>query len=338
MFNSTVSFALGGSPGEYVRAKLISYCFSVPGVVLFAGSFVVFLLPFTLATSAPNGWKTGYIIAMIVVGLLGLIAFGFYQVYWAPHPFMTGKFLTNRTVLAACLFDMVYQISYYCYASYLTSFLMVVNNVSLAQAGYIGNTFSVVSFVVLFVTGWYIRYTGRFKWLLFCMVPVYILFTGLMIHFRQPNQSVGYIVMCEVFFSAAGAIFILCLQLAVLAAVDHQHVAAALATLFVSGTMGGAIGATVSGAIWTNTFLGALERNLPNLDSTTILEIYASLTVQLSYAVGTPERTGIQEAYGYAQTRMLAAATAIMSLALVFAYMIKNLNVKEMTQTKGTVF
>lgn len=308
------------------------------GVFLFASGMVVFLLPFTLASMAPRGWQTGYIIAMIVIGLVLLISFGFYETYLAPVPFLNYKFLTDRTVLGACLLDMTYQISYYCYAVYLPSFLQVVYNLDVATAGYVGNTFSVVAFVFLFVAGWLVRVTGRFKWILWVCVPLYIFGLGLMIHFRQPGGYIGYIVMCEVFFSAAGSVFILCVQLAVLASVDHQHVAAVLALLFVMGSIGGSIGSAICGAIWTNTFLKKLAETLPESAMPNLSLIYSSLPQQLSYPVGSPERNAIVEAYGYAQPRMLAAGTAFMVLGFIWVGMMKNLNVKNMTQTKGNVF
>ncbi|KAI6907539.1 MFS general substrate transporter [Hortaea werneckii] len=274
---------------------------------------VVFLLPFTLATSAPNGWSTGYIIAMIVLGLFLLVAFALYEIKLAP-------------------------ISYGCYASYLSSFLQVVYELDVATAGYVGNTFSVVSFVFLFVAGWLIRWTGRFKWILWICVPLYIFGLGLMIHFRTPGGHIGYIVMCEIFFSISGAIFILCTQLAVLASVDHQHIAAVLAFLFVMGSIGGSIGAAICGAIWTNTFLPALARNLPQSAMADLPVIYSSLVQQLSYPVGTPERDGIVAAYGYAQPILLAAGTAFMALGFIWVGMMRNLNVKTMVQTKGNLF
>ncbi|CAI7648141.1 uncharacterized protein N7487_008842 [Penicillium crustosum] len=312
--------------------------FDLMGVFLFAGGMVVFLLPFTLASMAPHGWQTGYIIAMLVVGLVLLISFGFYETYLAPVPFLNYKFLTDRTVLGACLLDMTYQISYYCYAVYLPSFLQVVYNLDVATAGYVGNTFSVVAFVFLFFAGWLVRVTGRFKWILWVCVPLYIFGLGLMIHFRQPGGYIGYIVMCEIFFSAAGSVFILCVQLAVLASVDHQHVAAVLALLFVMGSIGGSIGSAICGAIWTNTFLKKLAQTLPESAIPNLSLIYSSLPQQLSYPVGSPERDAIVEAYGYAQPRMLAAGTAFMVLGFIWVGMMKNLNVKNMTQTKGNVF
>ncbi|KAI6758571.1 hypothetical protein HG530_010811 [Fusarium avenaceum] len=312
--------------------------FDVLGVFLFATGLVIFLLPFNIAASAPNGWATGYIIAMIVVGFSLLVGFAINEVYVAPVPFLKVHFLTDRTLVGACLLDLTYQISYYCWNNYFTSFLQVVNYLTVAEAGYVSNTFNVVSGILLFIVGWGIRRTGYFKWLLWIGVPLYIFAQGLMIYFRNPTGYVGYLVMTQIFISIGGSVFTICMQLAVLAAVDHQHVAAALAMLNVTGTAGGSIGYTISGAIWTNTFEKALIRYLPSSALDSLADIYGDLAVQLSYAKGTPERIGIQKAYGYAQTRMLAAGTAIMALSFVWVALIRNLKVSEMKQTKGNVF
>jgi hypothetical protein len=298
----------------------------------------VFLLPFTLASRAPNGWKTDYIIAMIVTGFVVCVLFVLYQAYLAPKPFLKYEFLTDRTVIGSCLLDANYQMSYYCWNSYFSSFLQVVSNLGVAEAGYVGSTFQVVSGVLLFIVGYAIRRTGYFKWLLWIAVPLYIFAQGLMIHFRQPNQYIGYIVMCEIFISVAGACFILIMQLSVLAAVDHQHVASALSVLFISGGIGGAVGNAISGAIWTNTFLPSLQRELPESALPNIMTIYSSLPAQLAYPVNSPERLAIQRSYGYAQTRMLAAGTGLMVLVFVWVALIKNYNVGKMRQTKGVVF
>ncbi|KAL2257136.1 hypothetical protein VTK26DRAFT_609 [Humicola hyalothermophila] len=312
--------------------------FDALGVFLFTAGLTVFLLPFTLATSAPNGWATGYIIAMIVVGFVVLCAFGFYEWLFAPKPMLNYQLLSDRTVIGTCLLDATYQISYFCWANYFTSFLQAVNNLSVAHAGYVDNTFSVVSGFLLILVGFAIRKTGRYKWLLYIAVPLYILAQGLMIYFRRPDQSVGFLIMCQVFISIGGAIFIIVMQVAILAAVDHQHVAAALALLNAVGTAGGAVGSTISGTIWTNTFEKALERYLPDSALENLSAIYGDLAAQLEYPVGSPERSGIQQAYGYAQTRMLAAGTAIMALTFIAVLLMRNINVAKIAQTKGTVF
>lgn len=134
---------------------------TVIGVFLFAAGLVIFLLPFTIAALAPKGWATGYIIAMIVVGLFLIAVFAVWEIWLAPVPFLAARHLQNRTLLAVCLINTTYQMAYYCWNSYFTSFLQVVNGVTVAQAGYINNTFQVVSGVELFIVGYFIRRTGK---------------------------------------------------------------------------------------------------------------------------------------------------------------------------------
>ncbi|CAK7233331.1 hypothetical protein SBRCBS47491_008572 [Sporothrix bragantina] len=312
--------------------------FDIVGVLLFSCGLAVFYLPFDLASLAPNGWASGYIIAMIVVGFSVLCFFVVYEWKLAPKPMITWSIFSNRTVIGACLLDVTYQISYYCWNYYFSSFLMVVNDLSVAEAGYVGDTFDVVSGVLLLFVGYLIRRTGRFKWLLYIAVPLYIFAQGLMIYFRRPNQNVGYLVMCQIFISIGGSVFILIEQVAILAAVDHQHVATALALLNVVGTVGDGAGSTICGAIWQNTFAKALYMYLPEDALDNFDNIYEDIYTQLDYPVGNATRTAIQEAYGYAQTRMLAAGTGVIGLALIWMLFIKNIDVSKLHQTKGMVF
>lgn len=55
-------------------------------MLLFSSGLVIFFLPFDLATSAPDGWASDYIIAMIVVGFVLLVVFGLYESFLAPVP------------------------------------------------------------------------------------------------------------------------------------------------------------------------------------------------------------------------------------------------------------
>jgi len=308
------------------------------GVLLLAAGLVIFLLPFTLADSAPSGWRTGYIIVMLVIGFVLLILFGLHERFLARQPFIPFKLLTDRSVVGALLLCCTYQISYYCWSSYFTSFLQVVTNLTIAEAGYVSSTFDVVSGALLLGVGFAISKTGYFKWLLLIAVPLYVFAQGLMIYFRQPGTRIGYLVMCQIFIAIGGSIIILCEQITVLAAADHQHVAVVLACLSMVGWIGGAIGNTISGAIWTNSFPQALARLLPVDAQASLEDIYGSLDVQLSYEVGSPTRIAIQQAYGVAQEHMLIAGTAIMSLTLIWVLLIKNYNVAKMQQVKGMVF
>ncbi|CVK95610.1 related to major facilitator MirA [Fusarium mangiferae] len=331
-----VNESSGRSFLENIKWGLIE--FDAAGAFLFAAGLVIFLLPFSIASSAPKGWDTPYIIAMIILGVVLLAIFGAYERYVAPKPFLRFELLTSRTVIGVCLLDFVYMIAYYCWNSYFTSFLQVVNNLQPSTAGYVNNTFEIVSGVLLFIVGYAMHKTGRFKWILCVGIPLYMFSQGLMIYFRRPGQSIGYLIMCEVFISIAGATFILCMQVGVLAAVEHQYVATALATLSVTGNIGSAVGSTISATIWTNTFYKKLAEYLPESAQADLDAIYESLDSQLLYEMGSPERLAIQKAYGYGQARMLAAGTGIMAVALISLFLIKNYDLRKIKQTKGTVF
>ncbi|KAI1060871.1 hypothetical protein LB507_010010 [Fusarium sp. FIESC RH6] len=326
----------GRSLLESIKWGLVE--FDAAGAFLFAAGLVIFLLPFSIASMAPQGWSTPYIIAMIVLGVVLLCIFGAYERFVAPKPFLRFDILTSRTVIGVCLLDFIYMIAYYCWNSYFTSFLQVVNNLPPSEAGYVSNTFEIVSGVLLFIVGYAMHKTGRFKWLLCVGIPLYIFAQGLMIHFRRPGQSIGYLVMCEVFISIAGATFILCMQVGILAAVEHQFVATALATLSVTGNIGAAVGGTISAAIWTNSFEKKLVEYLPASAQENAALIAGDLDSQLAYEMGSPERLAIQEAYGWGQSRMLGAGTGIMAIALVSLFLIKNYDLRTIKQTKGTVF
>ncbi|KAJ5966690.1 hypothetical protein N7501_002938 [Penicillium viridicatum] len=261
--------------------------FDLPGVVMFTVGLVLFELPFDIATEVPNGWASGYIIAMLVVGFSMLFFFAIYENGWP---------------LCLCSISSFSP----------TEPLSVVNDLTIAEAGYVSNTFDVMSGVLLLVVGWIIRRTGRFKWLLYISVPLYIFAQGLMIYFRKPGMGVGYQIMCQIFISIGSSIFILVEQIAILAAVDHQHVAAALGLLNVVGTIGDSAGYTICTAIWTNTFPKALANYFPEL--------------------------AIQAAYGYAEVRMLSAGLGVMALAIAWTIMIRDIDLKKTAQVKGTVF
>jgi hypothetical protein len=127
-------------------------------------------------------------------------------------------------------------------------------------------------------------------------------------------------------------------QVALMASAEHNDVAALLALLGLFGYIGGAIGGTVSGGIWTNVLPGQLRQRLPASTADQWEDILNSLDVQLSYPVGDPTRTAISDAYAATNKYMLIAGVCIMSLGLVCMAIIKDRNVKHIVQTKGLLF
>ncbi|KAH8885995.1 siderophore iron transporter mirB [Thozetella sp. PMI_491] len=234
---------------------------------------------------------------------------------------------------------MVLMWSMCCWDEYYYSYLQVVNNQSVANAGYILNAYSLTSSFISPFAGLLIRQTGRF----FAGLPFIGLGTALLIVFRTPGSSPGYLAMCQVFNGIAGGVFSMCAQIAVMTTVSHQEVAIALAMYGLFGSIGAAVGQTIAGALWTNILPAKIYEHLPEGSKNLTANIYGSLTVQLSYPMGSPIRDAIIKAYADVQRWMVISGAVFIPLLVVCLFMWKSANVKTVEdikgqQSKGTVW
>jgi hypothetical protein len=312
--------------------------FDLAGLLLLCAGLALFLLPFSLYSYQPKGWQSPMVICMIIFGGLLLIAFSLYEKFVAPVTFIPFHLLTDRTVVGANTLAAVLFVSFYIWDSYFLSFLQVVNGLTITEASYVGNTYTIGSCFFALIVGVVVRYTGRFKWLaLYFGVPLTILGVALMIKFRQPDVNIGYVVMCQIFIAFAGGTLVICEQMAVMAATSHQYVAVVLALEGMFSSIGGAIGSTVAAAVWTGVFPQRLQRYLPTDQKADYLSIYASIETQMSYAPGTPARDAINRAYGDSQRYMLIGGSSILVLAIAAVAVWRDIKVKDFKQTKGRV-
>ncbi|KAL7952036.1 major facilitator superfamily domain-containing protein [Trichoderma barbatum] len=316
------------------------YCreFDAIGLLLLTAGLALFLLPFNLYALQPLGWRSPLIICLLVFGFALIVAFALWEKFFAPITFIPYSLLLDRNMIGACILGMVLFISFFCWNSFFSSFLQVVNNLTVTEASYVVQIYGLGSSLFAIAAGVAIRYTGRFKAItLYVAIPTYTLFMGLMIHFRQPNIHIGYIIMCQVFISLAAGVVIITSQMAAMTAASHQHIAVVMAILSMFSSIGGAIGLTVAGVIWQSIFPIKLAEYLPSDEQSNLISIYSMLEVQLSYPVGTPTRTAIQRAYGDAQLMMLIAGTAIWALGFIGVVLWRNNNIKDIQQVIGQV-
>ncbi|ODH32665.1 hypothetical protein ACO22_03359 [Paracoccidioides brasiliensis] len=314
------------------------YEFDVIGIILLAAGLALFLLPFSLYSYQKDQWRSSMIISMIILGGLLIIAFALYEKYLAPVSFIPFNLLVDRTVLGACILAASLFVSFFIWDSFFPSFIQVVNNLTITEASYVANIYSIGSCFWSVVVGILIRWSGRFKWLaLYFGVPLTILGVGLMINFRQPGVNIGYIIMCQIFIAFAGGTLVICEQMAVMAATSHQYVAVVLAIEGMFASIGGAIGQTVAAAIWTGVFPKRLAEYLPEAEKANATLIYGDLVVQKSYPVGSPARNAISKAYGDGQKYMLIGGTAVLAISLVSTMVWRDIKVKDFKQVKGLV-
>jgi hypothetical protein len=266
------------------------------------------------------GRPQGFLLCIILV-TAGLI-FALWERFFAPIAFIPYSLLLDPTVFSACILSATLFVSYFCWASYFSSFLMVVNDLSVADASYVVQAYTVGTVLCNLAVGVLIHCTGRFKAIcLYFSIPLSILGMGLMTNFRWPDGNIGYIVMCQISISFGAGTVIICDEIAAMAAASHQHIAVVIAVLGLFGSIGGAIGLTVAAAIWQNVLPKKLAKYLPAEELANLPLIYADITTQLSYTVGSLTRIAIQHAYGDAQLMILIAGTAVWALGIVAVVM-----------------
>ncbi|KAH6651444.1 siderophore iron transporter-like protein [Truncatella angustata] len=324
--------------GRSLFANIMFYCreFDIFGIFLAAFGIGLFLLSFSLFSYQTDTWRSPLIICFLIFGGLLIIAFVIWEKYFAPVTFIPWHLITNRTVFFTYTMMASLYTAWYLWDNYFYSFCIVVFNLSVQNATYMGNVYTMGSTFWAILFGIFIRYNGRLKWpAVFFGVPMTILGVGLMIHFRQPDVNVGYVVMCLIFIAFGGGTLVICEQMTVMAVSKHADIPAILAMEGMVAAMGQSIGSTIAAAMWTGIFPFKLQEYLPAESLGDWATIYGDLTVQASYPVGSPTRDGINQAYGATQRLMLIAAVCMYSITWGSTFMWESINVKNIESQNG---
>lgn len=309
--------------------------FDALGMFLAAAGLTLILVPFSLHGSSINNVHSAVAITP-VFGIIFVIAFAVHE-RKVKRPFIRFSLLCSRNVAGASLLSITIFIAYFSWDGFYTSYLQVVHDLTLAQAGYIGHIYGIGSCLWAVVVGYLIRRTDRFKWLALAALPVHLLGGFLMIFFRRPDTHIAWVVMCQILITLGGSTLVMCDQMAVMSVANHTELASVMAILGLAYYVGSAIGNSLSGAIWNTTLPEELARLLPQFSPDEIAVIGQDLKKQLSYPVGSVVRTAIVAAYGKAQLRMCITGTLISLFEIVAVAIWKDVRVSQSKQVKGTV-
>lgn len=313
--------------------------FDVAGLLILTTGLSLFFLSFSIYSYQSAGFASPLIICFIVFGVALVVTFVLYEKFVAPTKFIPFELLEDRTVfftfiMAACLYT-----GWYIWDSYFYSLNIVLFNQSITAATYIGNIYTLGSCFTALVVGAMLRYYGKIKYYaLFFGAPMTMLGVACMIAFRQPNVNIGYIVMCQLFVAVGGGTLVIAEQMTVMAISSQQNVPAVLAIEGMVISIASSVGSAIAAAMWTGIFPKKLMENLPASAQKDFTEIYGSLVVQSSYAVGTPERDAINLSYAQTQRVMLVTATCFYVVMIGATAFWRNIDVKNMKQRRLGLF
>ena len=307
--------------------------FDAVGLLILATGLSLFLLAFNIYTYQADEWKSPLIICFLVFGALLIVAFGLWEKWGATVTFIPWPLLKNRTVIFTYTMAGSLYIGWYCWDSYFYSLLVVLFNQTPVHATWIANIYTMGSCFICILYGVALRYYGKLKiYSLFWGVPLTMLGVGLMIKFRQPDENIGYIVMCMLFISFGGGVLVISEQTTLMAVSKQQDFPALLAVESMIIAIGSAIGSTIAGAIWTGVFPARLKTNLPASAMDNFANIYGDFNVQASYPVGSPARDAINLSYGQTQKYMLISAVCVYCVTLFSVALWQNVDVRTMKQ------
>ena len=130
-------------------------------------------------------------------------------------------------------------------------------------------------------------------------------------------------------------------QLGVQASASHQQVAAATTVWLTLLEVGGAVGAAISGAIWSTYVPRKLQLYLPPDLTANYATIYGDVTVSSNYTLypaGSPARIAINRAYQETMKYMLTGALCAAAPIPFLTLFLKNYKLDQMKQpVKGRV-
>lgn len=72
-------------------------------MILISAGFIMFLLPFSLVSSAKAGWTSPHVIVLIIMGAISLVVFLAWEKWCTPITFFPFAVLKDRTVMNAAL-------------------------------------------------------------------------------------------------------------------------------------------------------------------------------------------------------------------------------------------
>ncbi|KAB2577145.1 Siderophore iron transporter 1 [Lasiodiplodia theobromae] len=305
-------------------AKALFWQLDVIGIILMIAVFALILTPLTLAGGTAESWSKAHILAPLIIGLFCIPLFAFWEIK-AVHPLIPFHLLKDRAVWGALGIAMCLNWAWYMQADFLYTVLVVAFNESIKSATRITQLYSFASVLMGWFLGIVVFKVRRLKPFIVFGTCLFMVAFGMLIHYRGGTSLSHHagMVGAQVVLGLAGGLFPYPTQASIQAATKHEHLAIVTGLFLGTYNIGSALGACVSGAVWSQVLPGQLERHIGN--ATTAATVYADpLTWSYSNPVGTPDRDAVIAAYRTTQNYLCITGICLSSLLIFFSLVLRN--------------
>ncbi|KAL1999011.1 hypothetical protein VTN02DRAFT_5208 [Thermoascus thermophilus] len=289
------------------------------GILLLSGGFTMLLLPITLAATTTGRWKTPWVDALIVLGVIALICLYPYERYVAKHPVVPVHYFQTLSIVFPFALTCIDNIGFGSTHTYLYAWSIASHNFSARNALFLAYTNGVMQCLVGMATGLAMYKTRRYKWLGVAGAIVRVIGYGVMIRLRTGTTSTAEVFTVQLIQGLGSGIIETVVVVAAQIAVPHAQLAQVTSLVLLGSLLGNGIGSAVAGGIYTDTLKERLRFRMgAGADEAVIDRVYNSITGTLP-AWGSPERAAIRLAYsdvmGYISIAALAFSAPVAIIA-----------------------
>lgn len=147
-----------------------------------------------------------------------------------------------------------------------------------------------------------------------------------MLRARRLDNTTTELVVSQIIAGFGGGFTTLASQLGVQAVVSHQDVGIATAVFLTVTQIGGAVGSSLAGSVWTSMLPAQLRQRLPASEHSNIDRIVGDLSYTLSYPIGSPIRTAINDSYVEVQRMLNLISLLALIPCLISGFMMQNVD------------
>lgn len=295
----------------------------VIGVLIMTVSLGCILVPLTLAGGYSSKWQNSQIIGPIVLGFVLIPMYIYWESKWAKEPMAPFKLLKDRGVWAALGISFLIDFIFYMAADYLYAVLLIGVNQSVKSASRISSLSSFVSTVASPFFALIITRSTRLKPYIITGCSLWMLAMGLLYHFRGGSESYSGIIGALCVWGIGTTMFTYPVNVSVQSVTSHENMATVTALNYTLYRIGAAVGAAVSGAIWTQTLYKDLLNRLG--DAALAMSAYSEpYTFIITHTWNTPERDAMVQSYRYVQRLETIVALVFTVPLLVFSFFLRD--------------
>ncbi|KAJ6445003.1 siderochrome-iron transporter (Sit1) [Purpureocillium lavendulum] len=297
----------------------------VVGIILLIAVFALILVPLTIAGGFQTQWKQAHIIAPLVIGVVCVPAFVFWELR-APHPLVPFSLMKDRSVWAPIGIAILLNFAWGMQADFLFTVLQVAFGFSVKAATRITSLYSFTSVLTGIFLGLVVYKVRRLKVFVVAGTCLFMVAFGLLIHYRGSPSGKDGIIGAQVLLGFAGGLFPYTAQASLQVYLKHENLAVMTGIYLAVYNVGSALGNTVSGAMWSQLLPAKLEETLAPINATLAPLAYADpfTNVVAAYPLGTPERAAVGEAYQYIQRLLCITGICLCVPLIAFSVALRN--------------